>query len=158
MALLRCFTLFLMYAPSNAFAPSGSIQSYGQFRTTVAVSPWIAPIAVPRSRAPAVILLDKRKQKPAKRGTLDFSGTGSTDASGYRRGSFGIGKNESIVIYAIVALALTFGGAINEETAQKIREAQQSFLPKPPGYEKALKLKSKSVSSPDETSSVRVFP
>lgn len=49
---------------------------------------------------------------------------GSTDRDGYRRGSFGIGENESKVLWVIVGAALVFGGSIDEEKAAKIRAAQ----------------------------------
>ena len=42
-------------------------------------------------------------KKTAKKSSgVDFSDTGSADADGYRRGSFGIGENESYVIWGLV--------------------------------------------------------
>jgi len=81
------------------------------------------------------------KKKPVKQNSADFAGMGSTDADGYRRGSFGIGDNESKVIWGVVAAALVFGGGLDDETAKKIGEAQRGFYPKPPGLDEAYKLK-----------------
>lgn len=86
------------------------------------------------------------KQKKGFRGSLDFAKAGSQDANGYRRGSFGIGEKESVVIWGVVALALVLGGSLSEEQAQKIGEAQRSLYPKPPGLEKAEALRAKSAS------------
>lgn len=78
---------------------------------------------------------------------VDFSKTGSTDTDGYTRGSFGIGENESKVIWALLAAALISGGALDDETAQKIGEAQRGFYPSPPGIEQVEAIKSKRAAS-----------
>ena len=51
----------------------------------------------PSRLSPAGIVAAARKPPPKKKGAsgVDFSKTGSTDADGYTRGSFGIGENES---------------------------------------------------------------
>ena len=108
-------------ASATAFAPPASLPAVQRVAT----------------RAPPVVALAKKKTN------VDFSDTGSKDADGYRRGSFGIGENESIVIWGIVAAALVFGGGLDEETAQKIGEAQRGFYPKPPGLEQAEAVKAK---------------
>ena len=88
---------------------------------------------------------------------MDFSGTGSTDADGYRRGSFGIGENESKVIWALVLSALVLGGGLDDETAKKIGDAQRSFYPKPPGLEEATARKAAKVAEAESAASVS-FP
>ena len=60
-----------------------------------------------------------------------------------RRGSFGIGENESKAIWGVVLAAIVFGGALDEDAAQKIGAAQRSFYPKPVGYEKVEAIKAK---------------
>jgi hypothetical protein len=116
------FALLLLLTPSAA---SFALSAHG---TSVAVASWQAP------RAAVVSAAKRPVKKTAKKSSgVDFSGTGSADADGYRRGSFGIGENESYVIWGIVLAALAFGGALDDETAQKIGEAQRSFYPKPPG-------------------------
>ena len=117
------FALLLLLTPSAA---SFALSARG---TSMAVASWQAP------RAAVVVAAAKRPvKKTAKKSSgVDFSDTGSADADGYRRGSFGIGENESYVIWGIVLAALAFGGALDDETAQKIGEAQRSFYPKPPG-------------------------
>ena len=117
------------------------------------------PHAVSRSssheRAP-ICIAAANKKKPSKKSSssLDFGSTGSTDADGYRRGSFGIGETESIVIWAVVGAALVFGGALDDETAKKIGDAQRSFYPQPPGFDEAVKLKAKT----KITSSTEIAP
>jgi hypothetical protein len=92
-------------------------------------------------RAPQALASAKKQSKSQN---ADFSKMGSTDADGYRRGSFGIGENESKLIWGAVFAALIFGGALDDETAQKIGAAQREFYPKPPGMEQADALKAKS--------------
>ena len=82
-------------------------------------------------RITAVTASAKRGKK--KSSGVNFAATGSTDVDGTRRGSFGIGESESVIIWGLVLAALVFGGALDDETAQKIGEAQRSFYPKPPG-------------------------
>jgi len=67
---------------------------------------------------------------------MDFSLMAS-DVDGYRRGSFGIGENESKVLYAILFAALVLGGNIDEERAAELRAAESKLLPKPPGMDQA---------------------
>ena len=61
----------------------------------------------------------------------------------YRRGSFGIGENESKVLWVVLLSALLFSGSLDDETAQKIGEAQRGFYPKPPGMEQVEALKAR---------------
>jgi hypothetical protein len=93
----------------------------------------------PTARAHAIVAMAKKpvQKKKLSSSSLDFAGLGSTDTDGYRRGSLGIGENESKVIWAVVIGALVFGGGLDDETAQKIGAAQRSFYPQPPGYEEA---------------------
>ena len=93
----------------------------------------------PTARAHDIVAMAKKpvQKKKSSSSSLDFAGFGSTDTDGYRRGSLGIGENESKVIWAVVIGALVFGGGLDDETAQKIGAAQRSFYPQPPGYEEA---------------------
>lgn len=104
-------------------------------------------------RAPAVVAAEKDRK-----GSLDFSRTGSADKTGYRRGSFGIGEKESVVIWGVVAAFLVFGGSIDEETAQRIGEAQRSIYPKPPGLEKAAALKDQATRTAKDSTGSSAFP
>ena len=73
--------LLLLLTPSECF-------SFG---------PALTRTAGPSRLSPAGIVAAARKPPPKKKGSagVDFSKTGSTDADGYTRGSFGIGENES---------------------------------------------------------------
>jgi len=51
------------------------------------------------------------------------------------------------VIWALLAAALISGGALDDETAQKIGEAQRGFYPSPPGIEQVEAIKSKRAAS-----------
>ena len=97
------------------------------------------PAKAPTARAHDIVAMAKKpvQKKKSSSSSLDFAGLGSTDTDGYRRGSLGIGENESKVIWAVVIGALVFGGGLDDETAQKIGAAQRSFYPQPPGYEEA---------------------
>ena len=148
----------------SAFTPGTALRS-----AAAAPARAMAP-----ARATCVVAAARKKQpkKGSRPTNVDFAGTGSTDVDGYRRGSFGIGEKESVVIWGLViaardarhsnpspkglgrtgssrlhppvapsayapitsrAQALVFGGALDDETAQRIGEAQRSFYPKPPG-------------------------
>jgi len=110
-------------------------------------APTSVNLGAPWSQTRTLSIVAAAKKKPQKKAnSLDFAGTGSTDKSGYRRGSFGIGENESIVIWGVVAAALVFGGALDDETAKKIGAAQRSFYPSPPGLDEVSARKGKSVS------------
>ena len=65
--------------------------------------------------------------KKPRQGKVVSDPLGSTDASGYRRGSLGIGPNESKVLWIVVGLALIFG--VDDETAQQIGAAQREMYP-----------------------------
>ena len=109
-----------------------------QLPSSLAYSPGAAtlcPATTARTpqRACVAALAKKAPKKGRQPGSVDFARAASTDADGYRRGSFGIGEKESVVIWVLVAAALVFGGALDDETAQKIGEAQRGFYPKPPG-------------------------
>ena len=72
--------LLLLLTPSECF-------SFG---------PALTRTAGPSRLSPAGIVAAARKPPPKKGSAgVDFSKTGSTDADGYTRGSFGIGENES---------------------------------------------------------------
>ena len=71
--------LLLFITPSECF-------SFGQA---------CARTAVPTRLSPAGIAAAARKPPTKKSAGVDFSRTGSKDADGYTRGSFGIGENES---------------------------------------------------------------
>jgi len=51
------------------------------------------------------------------------------------------------VIWALLAAALISGGALDDEMAQKIGEAQRGFYPSPPGIEQVEAIKSKRAAS-----------
>ena len=53
----------------------------------------------------------------------------------------GIGENESKALWATVIAAILFSGSLDDETAQRIGEAQRGFYPKPPGMEQVEALK-----------------
>ena len=79
------FALLLLLTPSECLsfgpAPPALMRTAGHSRLS-----------------PAGIVAAARKPPPKKKGSaagVDFSKTGSTDADGYTRGSFGIGENES---------------------------------------------------------------
>ena len=50
-------------------------------------------------------------------------------------------------LFALLAAALISGGALDEDTAQKIGEAQRGFYPSPPGIEQAEAIKAKRAGS-----------
>jgi len=123
--LLRLIALLLaVQLPcSLAYSPGGATLG----RATATHTPQRACVAALAKKA-------KSPKKGRQPGSVDFARAASTDADGYRRGSFGIGEKESVVIWLLVAAALVFGGGLDEETAQKIGEAQRGFYPKPPGF------------------------
>jgi hypothetical protein len=89
-----------------------------------ALPAWSSPSTSHAARVPAVVAAAKKQEK--KRSTpnaLKYVGRENTD---YVRGTFGIGENESKVIWGIVFAALVFGGGLSEEQAQKIGAAQRS--------------------------------
>ena len=60
------------------------------------------------------------------------------------------------MIWALVGAALVFGGGLDDETAQKIGEAQRSFYPQPPGYAEAAASKQAAIKKSSEAAAV--FP
>ena len=126
---LKIFMQFLSVLPAVLLLFFPTVSSYALTRAAMA----------PTARAHAIVAMAKKpvQKKKLSSSSLDFAGLGSTDTDGYRRGSLGIGENESKVIWAVVIGALVFGGGLDDETAQKIGAAQRSFYPQPPGYEEA---------------------
>ena len=55
--------------------------------------------------------------------------------------------NLAEALFALLAAALISGGALDEDTAQKIGEAQRGFYPSPPGIEQAEAIKAKRAGS-----------
>ena len=94
-------------------------------------------------RHSGVVVARQPGKKPKAAKGVDFSSLGSVDSSGYRRGSFGIGRNESIVLWAVVALALTFGGSLDKDSAARIGDAQRSIYRKPSAEVVAIRETSK---------------
>jgi hypothetical protein len=144
---LKIFMQFLSVLPAVLLLFFPTVSSYALTRAAMA----------PTARAHAIVAMAKKpvQKKKLSSSSLDFAGLGSTDTDGYRRGSLGIGENESKVIWAVVIGALVFGGGLDDETAQKIGAAQRSFYPQPPGYEEAAAARQAAKAA---TSPASVFP
>ena len=145
--LSKIFMQFLSVLPAVLLLFFPTVSSYALTRAAMA----------PTARAHAIVAMAKKpvQKKKLSSSSLDFAGLGSTDTDGYRRGSLGIGENESKVIWAVVIGALVFGGGLDDETAQKIGAAQRSFYPQPPGYEEAAAARQAAKAA---TSPASVFP
>jgi hypothetical protein len=141
------FMQFLSVLPAVLLLFFPTVSSFALTRAAMA----------PTARAHAIVAMAKKpvQKKKLSSSSLDFAGLGSTDTDGYRRGSLGIGENESKVIWAVVIGALVFGGGLDDETAQKIGAAQRSFYPQPPGYEEAAAARQAAKAA---TSPASVFP
>ena len=99
----------------------GCLQAYTCHSPSGIVATTTAPATV-GNRAVLVALAKKMPPK-ASTSTTEFSAMGSTDADGYRRGTFGIGETESKILWGLVLGALLFGGDAAEERAAVQRSA-----------------------------------
>ena len=59
-------------------------------------------------------------------------------------------------LFAVLAAALVLGGGLDDETAQRIGEAQRGVYPSPPGLEQANAIKAKRLSL--KAPEAEVFP
>ena len=110
------------------------------------------------SRPTYPILAKQRPSRSGPRRSSQFERLGSTDSDGYVRGSFGIGQNESIVLWSIVLVALVLGGYLDEDVARRIGDAQRSFYPRPPNIESARELRERSSRTREQAPPVRSRP
>ena len=87
----------------------------------------VTPAHFSRCSQPTAVTYGKNGKPVKVRSKVVSSPLGSSDSSGYRRGSLGIGPNESKVLWVLVGLALVFG--VDDDTAAKIGAAQRDLYP-----------------------------
>ena len=87
----------------------------------------MTPARFRRCSQPTAVSYGRNGKPVVERSKVVSDPLGSSDASGYRRGSLGIGPNESKFLWVIVGLALVFG--VDDDTAAKIGAAQRDLYP-----------------------------
>ena len=140
---MRYFLLVVALALVSGLSVSTRVVTFSQPRSACMHSA--------RMRSARIVAMAAKRKPPGKNKGVDFSALGSVDASGYRRGSFGIGENESKVLWVIVAAALVFGGKLDERTAQDIGSAQRNAYPAGLApSEKVLEIRAKAKATREE--------